>query len=101
MAPNWLVWKSKGKAIWKDVQSRGLELAETLTEKRTREYKARTKSKAESEAFEAKQKVREVIRMNNKWAKKDIKKLESENEGCEKSNSYLNKENKGCIGYLK
>ncbi len=39
-----------------------------FTEKRTREYKART-SKAESEAFEAKQKVREVIEMNNKWRK--------------------------------
>ncbi len=53
--------KSKGKAIWKKDVNRGLELAETLTEKRTREYKART-SKAESEAFEAKQKVREVTR---------------------------------------
>ncbi len=33
-----------------------------------KEYKART-SKAESEAFEAKR-VREVIEMNNKWAKR-------------------------------
>ncbi len=49
-----------------------LELAETLTEKRTREYGNRT-SKAESEAFEAKQKVREVIEMNNKCKEVDIK----------------------------
>ncbi len=40
--------KSKEKLFEKDVD-RGLELAETLTEKRTREYKART-SKAESDA---------------------------------------------------
>ncbi len=43
--------KSKGNYLKKI--DRGLELAETLTEKRTREYKART-SKARSEAFEAK-----------------------------------------------
>ncbi len=43
----------------KDVD-RGLEFAGRAYRKRTREYKART-SKAEFEAFEAKQKVREVI----------------------------------------
>ena len=50
--------------------------------------------KAESEAFEAKQKTREVIEMNKKWSA-GYEKLKSENERLREVNSYLNKENKG------
>ncbi len=63
---NWLCLKSKGKSYLKDVD-RGLELAETLTE--NGQGNIRLGPVPESEAFEAKQKVREVIEMNNKWAK--------------------------------
>ncbi len=47
--------KSKGKSYLKDVD-RGLELVETLAEKRNKGIYIRI-SKVESEAFEAKQKV--------------------------------------------
>lgn len=92
MAQTGLFEKVKEKLFEKDVD-RSLELAEKLTEKRTQEYKART-SKAESEAFEAKQKTREVIEMNKKWSA-GYEKLKSENERLREVNSYLNKENKG------
>ncbi len=62
MAQTGLFEKSKGKLFEKDVD-RGLKLLETLTEeKRTREYKASRTSKAESEAFEAKQKCVKLLR---------------------------------------
>lgn len=87
-----LLAKGKAKLFEKDVD-RALELADTLTEERTQEYKARA-IKAESEAFEAKQKTREVIAMNKKWSA-GYEKLKSENENLRQVNSYLNKENKG------
>ncbi len=56
------LFESKGKAYLKDVD-RGLELLRRYRNGQGNIYRT---SKAESEAFEAKQKVREVIEMNNK-----------------------------------
>lgn len=87
-----LLAKGKSKLFEKDVD-RALELAETLTEERTQEYKART-IQAESEAAEAKMKRKEALIANKRWST-EYKKLESENENLRQVNSYLNKENKG------
>ena len=92
MAQTGLLAKGKAKLFEKEVD-RALEIAETLTEERTREYKART-MQAESEAAEAKMKRKEALIANKKWST-EYKKLESENENLREVNSYLNKENKG------
>lgn len=86
-----LLAKGKAKLFEKEVD-RALEIAETLTEERTREYKART-IQAESEAAEAKEKRKEALIENKKWAN-GYKKLKSENENLREVNSYLNRENK-------
>ena len=87
-----LLAKGKAKLFEKEVD-RALEIAETLTEERTQEYKART-IQAESEAAIAKRKEKEALIENKKWAN-GYKKLKSENENLREVNSYLNKENKG------
>lgn len=87
-----LLAKGKAKLFEKEVD-RALEIAETLTEERTQEYKART-IQAESEAAEAKMKRKEALIANKRWST-EYKKLESENENLRQVNSYLNKENKG------
>ena len=87
-----LLAKGKAKLFEKEVD-RALEIAETLTEERTREYKART-IQAESEAAEAKEKRKEALIENKKWAN-GYKKIKAENENLRQVNSYLNKENKG------
>lgn len=87
-----LLAKGKAKLFEKEVD-RALEIAETLTEERTQEYKART-IQAESEAAEAKMKRKEALIANKKWST-EYGKLKSENENLRSVNSYLNKENKG------
>lgn len=91
MAQTGLFEKVKEKLFEKEVD-RVLEIAETLTEERTREYKART-IQAESEAAEAKEKRKEALIENKKWAN-GYKKLKSENENLREVNGYLNRENK-------
>lgn len=86
-----LLAKGKSKLFEKDVD-RALELADTLTEERTREYKART-IQAESEAAEAKMKRKEALIANKKWST-EYGKLKSENENLRSVNDYLKNENK-------
>lgn len=86
-----LLAKGKAKLFEKEVD-RALELADTLTEERTREYKART-IQAESEAAEAKMKRKEALIANKRWST-EYKKLESENENLRSVNNYLNNQNK-------
>ena len=93
-----LLAKGKAKLFEKEVD-RALELADTLTEERTQEYKARA-IKAETEAAIAKRKEKEALIENKKWAN-GYKKLKSENENLREVNSYLNKENKGLHKVIK
>ena len=86
-----LLAKGKAKLFEKEVD-RALELADTLTEERTREYKART-IQAESEAAEAKMKRKEALIANKKWST-EYEKLKSENENLRSVNNYLNNQNK-------
>ena len=83
--------KGKAKLFEKDVD-RALELADKLTEERTEELNRRT-AKAEYEAFEAKQKEREVVEMNQKWAK-GYRQLEHTNEALKVRNESLENENR-------
>lgn len=91
MAQTSLLEKGKAKLFEKDVD-KALELADTLTEKRTAELNKRT-AKAELEAFEAKQKEREVIEMNQDWAK-GYRRLERTNEALKMRNEALENENR-------
>lgn len=91
MAQTGLLAKGKAKLFEKEVD-RALEIAETLTEERTREYKART-IQAESEAAEAKMKRKEALIANKKWST-EYGKLKSENENLRSVNDYLKNENK-------
>jgi hypothetical protein len=91
MAQTSLLEKGKAKLFEKDVD-RALELADSLTEKRTEELNKRT-AKAELEAFEAKQKEREVIEMNQDWAK-GYRQLERTNEALKVKNEALENENR-------
>lgn len=91
MAQTGLLAKGKAKLFEKEVD-RALEIADTLTEERTREYKART-IQAESEAAEAKMKRKEALIANKKWST-EYGKLKSENENLRSFNDYLKNENK-------
>lgn len=91
MAQTSLLEKGKAKLFEKDVD-KAMELADTLTEKRTAELNKRT-AKAELEAFEAKQKEREVIEMNQGWAK-GYRQLERTNEALKMRNEALENENR-------
>lgn len=91
MAQTGLLAKGKAKLFEKEVD-RALEIAETLTEERTQEYKART-IQAESEAAEAKMKRKEALIANKKWST-EYGKLKSENENLRSVNDYLKNENK-------
>ena len=86
-----LLAKGKAKLFEKEVD-KALEIADTLTEERTREYKART-IQAESEAAEAKMKRKEALIANKKWST-EYGKLKSENENLRSVNDYLKNENK-------
>lgn len=86
-----LLAKGKSKLFEKDVD-RALELADTLTEERTQEYKARA-IKAETEAAIAQRERKEALIENKKWAN-GYRKLKSENENLREVNGYLNRENK-------
>lgn len=86
-----LLAKGKAKLFEKEVD-RALEIADTLTEERTQEYKARA-IKAETEAAIAKRKEKEALIENKKWAN-GYKKLKSENENLRSVNDYLKNENK-------
>lgn len=91
MAQTGLLAKGKAKLFEKEID-RALELADTLTEERTQEYKART-IQAESEAAEAKMKRKEALIANKKWST-EYGKLKSENENLRSVNDYLKNENK-------
>lgn len=91
MSQTGLLAKGKAKLFEKEVD-RALEIADTLTEERTREYKTRT-IQAESEAAEAKMKRKEALIANKKWST-EYGKLKSENENLRSVNDYLKNENK-------
>lgn len=86
-----LLAKSKSKLFEKDVD-RALEIADTLTEERTQEYKARA-IKAETEAAIAQRERKEALIENKKWSN-GYGKLKSENENLRSVNEYLKNENK-------
>lgn len=91
MAQTGLLAKGKAKLFEKEVD-RALEIADTLTEERTQEYKARA-IKAETEAAIAKRERKEALIENKKWST-GYGKLKSENENLRSVNDYLKNENK-------